>query len=385
MAELKAVDFVYNVGYVPIARTFAIERQNIFFERTDVMRTFGDQFRLVFSHPVAGYIKLDFTHGGGYLFRVTAIAPVIGLFGVLAVFRITEFGIQLCFQHILYRISEQILQHFLDIIYRFRLIFFHYLPQQFVSFRFYSWLFHSLNSLILLYHFFGVYTIYFTRSQAFADMRSNLYYHQTMQFTIETDAGEETIDASIDYWTDGALTAIAEVVAQIESITEHMDRVSTAELVQLLNNVQNLNQQLANACQRAKDCLICSQMRAEISGNLADQLQQSGWEFVDYTYEGEEMNAPLHVKLRDMSGNEIVAIISQQQLQNAIGTNMEINFFDPYNNDANIRGVWVDGIIESLRRSGLDVGKPIVRPGYEVRQSDNEAIRDLEATAGIGK
>ena len=122
-------------------------------------------------------------------------------------------------------------------------------------------------------------------------------------------------------------------------------------------------------------------MRAEIAGNLADQLQQSGWEFVGYTYEGEEMNAPLHVKLRDMSGNEIVAVISPQQLQNALGTNMEINFFDPYNNDENIRGVWVDGIIESLRRNGLDVGKPVTRPGYEVRQSDNEAIRDLAATA----
>lgn len=217
--------------------------------------------------------------------------------------------------------------------------------------------------------------------QAFADLRSNLYYHQTMQFIIETDAGEETIDANIDYWTDGALTAIAEVVAQIESVTEHMDRVSTAELVQLLNNVQNLNQQLGTVCQRAKDGLICSQMRAEIAGNLADQLQQSGWEFVGYTYEGEEMNAPLHVKLRDMSGNEIVAVISPQQLQNALGTNMEINFFDPYNNDENIRGVWVDGIIESLRRNGLDVGKPVTRPGYEVRQSDNEAIRDLAATA----
>lgn len=217
--------------------------------------------------------------------------------------------------------------------------------------------------------------------QAFADLRSNLYYHQTMQFIIDTDAGEETIDANIDYWTDGALSAIAEAVARIENTAEHMNRVSTAELVQLLTNVRSLNEHLTSVCQRAKDGLICSQMRAEIAGDLADQLQQSGWEFVGYTYEGEEMNAPLHVKLRDLSGNEIVAIISPQQLQGTLGTNMEINFFDPYNNDESMRGIWVDGIIESLRRNGLDVGKPVVRPGYEVRQSDNEAIRDLEATA----
>jgi hypothetical protein len=122
-------------------------------------------------------------------------------------------------------------------------------------------------------------------------------------------------------------------------------------------------------------------MRAEIASDLADQLQQSGWEFVGYTYEGQEMNAPLHVKLRDMAGNEIVAIISPQLLQNTLGSNMEINFFDPYNNDESLRGIWVDGIIESLRRSGLDVGSPVTRPGYEVKQSDNEAIRNLEETA----
>ena len=217
--------------------------------------------------------------------------------------------------------------------------------------------------------------------QAFADLRSNLYYHQTMQFIISTDVGDETIDANIDYWTEGALTVIANGVAEIERLAERLNEVSTAELVQLLNTTNSLNEQLRNVCQRAKDALICSQMRAEIADNLADQLQQAGWEFVGYTYEGEEMNAPLHVKLRDMSGNEIVAIISPQQLQNTLGSNMEINFFDPYNNDENIRGIWVDGIIESLRRSGLDVGKPVTRPGYEVRQSDNEAIRNLEETA----
>ena len=217
--------------------------------------------------------------------------------------------------------------------------------------------------------------------QEFADLRSNLYYDQTMQFIIETDAGTETIDANIDYWTEGALASIAEAVGNIETVTSNINNLSTAELIRLLNSVKALNIQLSEACQRAKDGLICSQMRAEIANDLADQLQQSGWEFVGYTYEGQEMNAPLHVKLRDMAGNEIVAIISPQQLQNTLGSNMEINFFDPYNNDESLRRIWVDGIVESLRRSGLDVGNPVTRPGYEVRQSDNEAIRNLEETA----
>lgn len=55
---------------------------------------------------------------------------------------------------------------------------------------------------------------------------------------------------------------------------------------------------------------------------------------------------------------------------------IKVNFFAPYNNQ-NMRGIWDDGILESRG----NVGEPIVQPGFEVRQSDNEAIRDLEATA----
>lgn len=217
--------------------------------------------------------------------------------------------------------------------------------------------------------------------QNFSDLRSNLYYYQTMQFTINTDAGEETVDAKIDYWTNGALTDIAQEISRIESATEDIYQVSTAQLIEFLNDIEELNQKLDDACQRAKNGLICSQTRAEIAGNLADQLQQAGWEFVDCTYEGNEQNAPLHVKLRDTCCNEIVAIISPQQLQDTLTANIELNFFDPSNNDANMRGIWADSIVESLRRNGLDVGKPITRPGYEVKQSNNEAIRDLQATA----
>ena len=79
--------------------------------------------------------------------------------------------------------------------------------------------------------------------------------------------------------------------------------------------------------------------------------------------------------------NDIVTVIS---LQHSVGehcNNMQVNFFDPYNNDENMRGIWVDGILESLRNIGLNVGKTVTVPGFEVRQSDNEAVRDLEQTA----
>lgn len=217
--------------------------------------------------------------------------------------------------------------------------------------------------------------------QAFADLRSELFYHQTMQFIVDTEAGEERLDANIDYWSGGTLAVVARAVEQLTEIAEHINDVPTAQLVALLEQISQLHQQLDTARENAKEAMIASQMRAEMASTMAEYLQMAGWEFVGYTYEGNEMNAALHIKFCDNMGNEIVTVISPREFMGELCNNMQINFFDPYNNDENMRGIWVDGILESLRGVGLDVGKPVVQPGYEVRQSDNEAIRDLEATS----
>lgn len=217
--------------------------------------------------------------------------------------------------------------------------------------------------------------------QAFADLRSELYYHQTMQFVIDTDAGEEHLDAQIDYWSNGMLSSIASVVDQIAEVMTQINDVPTAELVEMLARIKELRNLMDKARERAKEALISSQMRAEMASIMAEHLQMAGWEFVGYTYEGNEMNAALHIKFRDNMGNEIVTVISHQDFLGELCNNMQVNFFDPYNNDENMRGIWVDGILESLRSVGLNVGKPVTQPGFEVRPSDNESIRDLEATA----
>lgn len=217
--------------------------------------------------------------------------------------------------------------------------------------------------------------------QAFADLRSELYYHQTMQFIIDTDAGEEHLDAQIDYWSGGLLSSIASVVNQISEVMAQINDVPTAELIAMLERIKELRDLMDKARERAKEALISSQMRAEMASTMAEHLQMAGWEFVGYTYEGNEMNAPLHIKFRDNMGNEIVTVISPQDFLGELCNNMQVNFFDPWNNDENMRGIWVDGILESLRGVGLNVGKPVTQPGFEVRQSDNDAIRDLEATA----
>lgn len=215
----------------------------------------------------------------------------------------------------------------------------------------------------------------------FADVESALYHYQNLRYKLPTQDGEQEVDANVDYWTDGELSVIESEVVEIRERTAQIQELSTAELLTLITTLRSISIRIDETGEKAKEALICSQVRAELADSLARTLQESGWEYVGYTYEGREMNAALHIKLRDNLGNEIVTVISPEMNRDTLGNSMEFNFFSDYNNDENIRNIWIAAIIEQLRSAGLNVGKPKTKPGFENRSSDNQVLRDLERTA----
>ena len=86
-----------------------------------------------------------------------------------------------------------------------------------------------------------------------------------MQFIIDTDAGEERLDAQIDYWSGGLLSSVASIVDQIAEVMGQINEVPTAELISMLERIKELRQILDKARERAKEAMISSQMRAEMA------------------------------------------------------------------------------------------------------------------------
>ena len=212
-------------------------------------------------------------------------------------------------------------------------------------------------------------------------LESALYHYQNLRYKLPTQDGEQEVDANVDYWSDGELSTIETDIADVRERTNQIEELSTAELMSLITALRNISSRIEETGEKAKEALICSQVRAELANTLAYTLQESGWEYVGYTYEGSEMNAALHIKLRDNIGNEIVTVISPELNRDTLGNNMEFNFFSDYNNDENTRNIWIAAILEQLRAAGLNVGKPKTKPGFENRSSDNEILRDLDRTA----
>ena len=213
--------------------------------------------------------------------------------------------------------------------------------------------------------------------EALADTRSNLNYRKTMQFTFATEDGNETVDANINYWTEKALDSIEEKLVQIEQRAMKPNEVSTDKLKEMTMDLKQINAEIEIAEDKAKEAFVSSQFRAEMATKLGEVLIERGWTCDGSTYEGGEYNGKVHVKLSDVKGNEIVAVITPDE---NLANNVEINFFN-IDNDEGFRQTHLESIQNSLKDGGLNIGEPVCRKGYETKISDNNTIKDIQATA----
>ena len=213
--------------------------------------------------------------------------------------------------------------------------------------------------------------------EALADATSDLNYRKAMQFTFATEEGDETLDANINYWTENALDGIEEKLTQITQRAAKPDELSTDALKEMLEEFKQINAEMEVLENKAKAALVSSQFRAEIASKLGEALISQGWTCDGSAYEGGEYNGKVHVKMSDIKGNEIVAVIAPDE---NLANNIELNFFNK-DNDEGFRKTHLGNILNSLKEGGLNIGKSVCRKGYERRISDNEAIRDIKATA----
>jgi len=214
--------------------------------------------------------------------------------------------------------------------------------------------------------------------EALANTRANLDYHKTMQFTFTTEDGDETVDANINYWTENALNCIEEKLVKIEKTAEKPDDISTDKLKEMIEDLKQINNEMIICEAKAKEAFISSQFRAEMASKLGEVLKAQGWNCEDCVYEGSELKEKVHVKLTDIKGNEIVAVITPDE--NMVN-NIELNFFN-MDNDEGFRKTQIENIHKSLKEDGgLNIGDPVCREGYENKISDNVAIKDIKATA----
>ncbi len=211
-----------------------------------------------------------------------------------------------------------------------------------------------------------------------------LQAQQTARWVFDTNQGSQELDAEIDYWSDGALSALKARVEQSLATLEQQPHTLTLEdLKQHIATDQECMIELETIVVGAKERLIASQLRVNIAQDLLDELGRSGWQLEDSTWQGETADGKgwknsYHMKLKDLGGNEMISvIIPEDRPRGEVENRVQFAYYPKDNNDARFAASQTARLNETLAEIGLTREPLQCVPGHERTIRGDEQRRDF--------
>ncbi|SDX01582.1 hypothetical protein [Thiocapsa roseopersicina] len=209
---------------------------------------------------------------------------------------------------------------------------------------------------------------------------------QTARWVFDTDQGALELDAEIDYWSDGALSALKGRISEsVQRLEQHAVCLTLADLKASVEASQPLQAELEQLVTRAKERLIASQLRANIAEDLLNELAAEGWRLEEDAWHGQDADAgkgwksAYHLKLRDQAGDEMITIILPEETPlGSIENRVQFAYYPKDNNDARFAARQTERLGLTLARLGLTQEGLQCVPGHERTIRGDEARRDFE-------
>ncbi|MFP4133732.1 MAG: hypothetical protein ACLFTJ_06205 [Halothece sp.] len=156
---------------------------------------------------------------------------------------------------------------------------------------------------------------------ALSDVRSLLKETQgnrNCEVTVGEGEESEQFKLEVDYWVEGALTEYEkEIKALEEQLKQGEKTLTTEEVKQIGEQINQLEPKLGELIEQAKVNILSSQLRVEIADRVVEALSSAGFDLVnpeeDVTYEGNDQRRSYVVKVKNVSGDEVVTVISPEQ------------------------------------------------------------------------
>ncbi len=199
------------------------------------------------------------------------------------------------------------------------------------------------------------------------------------RFIYETEEGVEDIDAEINFWTEGDLERVTKDVESEIYRLESPEELSIDDLKSSVNKSEKWRGECLELAETARERLLASQIRNNIGKTIEHALEDAGWTITDATYEAEDFRRAVHVKFENLSGDEIVTVVSPvQNADETIENKIEISFFDRSTNDDAYRRERLKAIKDMFNRKGLEITEPVCLPGTENKPADQTEKLDFE-------
>ena len=176
---------------------------------------------------------------------------------------------------------------------------------------------------------------------------------------VEIGQGDESqrFRLEVDYWTNGRLNRYEQELRQIETrLQEGESSLTTEQLEEVTEQINSLEPRLGEILEQAKLEILGSQLRAEIADKVSEVLEGMGYVLMDpendFVYEGGDMRNTYVLKLKDVTGGEVVTVISPEK---EFGTNqVSINSFGTILRDETAQKQNAEAIFKALDSEGIE-------------------------------
>ena len=195
-----------------------------------------------------------------------------------------------------------------------------------------------------------------------------------VDIVFDTEEGDTTLKADINYWTNGKLENFINEAKKIENKLNNSEELEVKDLKELIQTSTTLKEQVISLVEEAKERIISSQKRVEIAQTILESLEERGFEYIDDCYEGDDQREAFRLKLANSLDEEVVTIITPQD---SVTNKIDIHFFDKSVSETE-RRARLKNMLEHLREDGVECDIPQCVEGTENQARGDERVRDFQ-------
>ena len=211
----------------------------------------------------------------------------------------------------------------------------------------------------------------------------------------EVEIGEgdeaERLRLEVNYWTSNRLQEYEDDLRKIdERLQEGRNSLTTEQIQEISQEIESHRPQLEEIVEQAREEILSSQLRVDIADKVAEVLGGMGYDLfqsgqdVDSQegYESGDQRRSYILKLRNLSGGEVVTVISPQRKAGStvadFGKNtVSINSFGEVLHDEQAQQAYAKAVTDALAEEGLEIGQQECFPEPRYTYKDVEKV--LEA------
>ena len=206
-----------------------------------------------------------------------------------------------------------------------------------------------------------------------AELLATCEAQKVVQLAFDTEEETNSLEVDIDYWCNGELSHLKSKALEQQKLLESAENLEVKDFKKILEDSNILKEEVLALTQKAKEAIILSQLRSDMASDIVDSLDDSGFQLVDSCFEGEDERKAIHLKLENISGDEVVTIITPVENRE---NRLDIHFFD--DNDESFKQTRLQSMIKRLNDNDVECQAPKCAKGTESHQRGDESVRDFD-------